>query len=90
MELTETAARALAAVRRDGRDLLYPVDEICCSSRFRLSVRYRAASGEEIRLGLLYSEDRAALEALAAALAAGAPAGSEGTGGNACAPAGGR
>lgn len=73
MELPETAARALAVVRRDGRDLRFPVDKICESDRFRLSVRYRAPSGEEIRLGLLYSEDRATLEALAAELAGGAP-----------------
>jgi hypothetical protein len=73
MELPESAARALAAVRRDGRDLRFPVDEICHSSRFRLSVRYRTPAGEEIRLGLLYSEDRAALEALAAALVAAPP-----------------
>ncbi|WP_176068267.1 hypothetical protein [Anaeromyxobacter diazotrophicus] len=70
MELPETAARALATVRRDGADLSFPVDEICHSKRFRLSVRYRAPSGEPIRLGLLYAEDRAALEALARALAA--------------------
>ena len=75
MELPEPAARALAAVRRDGRDLRFPVDEICHSKRFRLSVRYRAPSGDEIRLGLLYSEDRGALEALGAALASdGSPA----------------
>ncbi len=76
MELTDTAVRALAVVRRDGRDLRFPVDEICHSHRFRLSVRYRAPSGEEIRLGLLYSEDRAALEALGAALASDVPPGS--------------
>jgi len=69
VELTETAALALAAVRRDGRDLAFPVDEICHSKRFRLSVRYRAPSGEELRLGLLYSEDRAGLVALGEALA---------------------
>lgn len=75
MELPETAARALAAVRRDFSELSFPVDEICHSKRFRLSVRYRAPSGEPIRLGLLYAEDRAALEALAQALARdGAPA----------------
>ena len=69
MELPAPAARALAVVRRDGRELAYGVDEICHSRRFRLSVRYRDAAGEARRLGLLYSEDRAALEALGAALA---------------------
>jgi hypothetical protein len=69
MELPEPALRALAVVRRDGRDLSYGVEEICHSHRFRLSVRYRTAAGEAQRLGLLYSEDRAALETLGAALA---------------------
>jgi hypothetical protein len=65
MVLTEEAARALEAVRRSGRDLRFVVDEICHSERYRLSVRYRAASGDEVRLGLLYSSDRDALAALA-------------------------
>ncbi len=71
MELPELAARALAAVRRDGRDLRFEVTEICHSSRGRLSVRYLRAGGEEQRLGLLYSEDRSGLEALQARLEAG-------------------
>ena len=71
MELTDLAARALAAVRRDGRDLRFEVTEICHSSRFRLSVRYRAPEGAEQRVGLLYSEDRDALESLRSRLAAG-------------------
>ncbi len=76
MELSEAAARALEVVRRDGRDLRFGVDEICHSGRWRLSVRYRAADGEEVRLGLLYSEDREALERLGATLASvGAPRG---------------
>lgn len=78
MELPETAARALAVVRRDGRDLRFPVDEVCHSKRFRLSVRYRTPGGGEFRLGLLYSEDRGALEALGAELAAGDRAPSQG------------
>jgi hypothetical protein len=65
MVLTEEAARALEAVRRSGRELRFVVDEICHSERYRLSVRYRAASGDEVRLGLLYSSDRDALAALA-------------------------
>jgi hypothetical protein len=70
MELPELAARALASVRRDGRELRFEVTEICHSTRFRLSVRYRRAGGDEQRLGLLYSEDRAGLEALQAQLEA--------------------
>ncbi len=69
MQLPERAARALDVVRRDGRDLRFEVEEICHSERYRLSVRYRSASGNDVRLGLLYSEDRAALEALRAQLA---------------------
>ena len=68
MELSEQAARALEAVRRSGRELRFVVDEICHSERYRLSVRYRAGSGEEVRLGLLYSSDRGALVALAESL----------------------
>lgn len=71
MELTELAARALAAVRRDGRDLRFEVTEICHSSRFRLSVHYLASAGAEQRVGLLYSEDRDGLESLRSRLAAG-------------------
>ncbi len=70
MQLTEQATRALDVVRRDGQDLRYEVTEICHSDRFRLSVRYRAPSGEELRLGLLYSTDRAGLEELRERLAA--------------------
>ena len=69
MVLTEEAAWALEAVRRSGCELRFVVDEICHSERYRLSVRYRAASGDEVRLGLLYSTDRDALAALAEQLA---------------------
>jgi hypothetical protein len=68
MELPDQAARALAVVRRDGRDLRYVVDHVCGSTRWRLSVRYRAPAGDEVRLGLLYSDDRAELESLGAQL----------------------
>jgi len=69
MELTPQAAQALAVVRQTGRDVSYEVTEICHSQRWRLSVRFVARSGERQRLGLLYSEDRAALETLLAELA---------------------
>ena len=71
MELTEQARRALEVVRRDGRDLRYEVSEICKAQRYRLSVHYTSPSGEEIRLGLLYSSDRSSLEALGTELGAG-------------------
>ncbi len=72
MELTDQASRALEVVRRDGQDLRYEVTEICHAKRYRLSVRYRAPSGDEVRLGLIYATDRDALEALAAQLSGGA------------------
>ena len=74
MELTEQAARALEAVRRSGTELRFVVDEICHSERYRLSVRYRGGSGDEVRLGLIYSTDRAALAALGERLGQVAPA----------------
>jgi hypothetical protein len=71
MELTAQALRALDVVRRDGRDLRYEVSEICRAKRYRLSVHYRSPSGDAVRLGLVYTADRGALEALGARLAAG-------------------
>ena len=70
MELPDQALRALEAVRREGRDLRFVVDEICHSKRFRLSVRFVRAGGDAFRLGLLYATDRAALDELASRLAA--------------------
>jgi hypothetical protein len=71
MDLPEKAALALEVLRRDGRALRFGVEEVCHSGRYRLSARYKAAEGDEVRLGLLYSEDREGLEALGARLAAG-------------------
>ena len=71
MRLPDKALLALAVVRREGRGLRYVVDEICHSSRYRLSVRYEAPAGGEVRLGLLYSADRAGLEELGKRLTAG-------------------
>lgn len=70
MELTPQATQALTVVRQTCTELSYEVTEICHSERWRLSVRFVARSGERQRLGLLYSEDRAALEALREELAA--------------------
>jgi hypothetical protein len=64
MVLPEKAAAALAVVRRDGQDVRFEVKKGCEDPRYRLSVRYRSREGNEIRLGLLYSEDRASLLAL--------------------------
>lgn len=68
MELTEQAALALAVVRRDGEDVRFEVGKLCGEARFRLSVRYRSR-GDEVRLGLAFSPDRAELDALHARLA---------------------
>jgi hypothetical protein len=69
MELPDQAARALDAVRRDGRDLRFEVAKVCGDGRYRLSVRFHQGAGDEVRLGLVYSEDGAALEELRARLA---------------------
>jgi hypothetical protein len=69
MDLPEKAARALGVLRRDGRALRYTVEEVCHTGRHRLSVRYLADDGNEVRLGLLYSDDREGLEALRGRLA---------------------
>jgi hypothetical protein len=79
VQLSDQASRALEVVRREGRDLRFEVSEICHSDRYRLSVHYRAASGDELRLGLLYSTDRAGLEALGATLARAAAPGTTAT-----------
>jgi hypothetical protein len=71
MELTDQAARALEVVRRDGQDVRFELGKVCGETRFRLSVRYRARGGDEVRLGIAFSPDRAELEALQARLAGG-------------------
>jgi len=70
MDLPDRAARALEALRRGGRELRFEVAQVCESRRYRLSARYRSATGE-VRLGLVYSEDEEALEKLRARLEAG-------------------
>jgi len=69
MELPQDAARALEAVRRTGRDLRFEIKKACEQERWRLKVLYRAPdpkTGEEspVQIGLLWSEDLAALEEL--------------------------
>jgi hypothetical protein len=75
MELPDKAALALAVLRRDGRAVRFAVEEVCHTGRYRLSVRYRSAGGDEVRLGLVYSGDQGALEGLCARLATVAEAG---------------
>jgi hypothetical protein len=70
MELPPDAARALESVRRTGRDVRFEIRKACEQQRWRLKVLYRApdpATGleREVQVGLLWSEDRSGLEALA-------------------------
>jgi hypothetical protein len=70
MELPPDAARALEELRRTGRDVRFEIRKACEQERWRLKVVYRApdpATGRdrEVQLGLLWSEDRPGLEALA-------------------------
>ena len=69
MDLPEQAARALDVVRRDGVDVRFEIAKVCGEERYRLSVRYRKGGSDEVRLGLLYSPDRVALEDLRLRLA---------------------
>jgi hypothetical protein len=71
--LPPDAVEALAAVRRSGKILRFEVKKACEQERWRLKVVY-APGGDEgalpVQLGLLWSEDRDALRALARALRA--------------------
>jgi hypothetical protein len=78
VELPEEAARAVEAIRRNGQNVRFEIKKACEQERWRLKVLYdRAdpATGETttIHLGLLWSDDRAALVALCDQLAGGAP-----------------
>lgn len=67
MELSPDAARALEVLRRGGSALRFEIKKACEQERWRLKVRYRAAGpgeGAESELGLLWSEDLPALQAL--------------------------
>ena len=68
MDLPETAAQALAAVRARAASLRFEVKKACEQERWRLKVCYRprgAPEGEpETRVGLLWSEDLEGLESL--------------------------
>jgi hypothetical protein len=66
---TEDAERALATARAQGRELRFDLREHCHTGRYRLSVRYQVPDPKggpprDVNLGLLWSEDRPALEAL--------------------------
>lgn len=68
MDLPETAARALAAVRANAGRVRFEVRKACEQERWRLKVCYLPAGAPEgaleTQLGLLWSEDLEALEAL--------------------------
>lgn len=75
MDLPETAARALAAVRARARRVRFEIGKACRQERWRLKVRFLPADepGEamERQLGLLWSEDLPGLEGLLRRLEAG-------------------
>ena len=64
MQLPEQAVRALEVVRREGRGVRFEIRKACEQERWRLKVRYVAAGGGEVEVGLLWSDDQAGLEAL--------------------------
>jgi hypothetical protein len=67
MKLPPDAARALEVLRGEGNALRFEIKKACEQERWRLKVCYRsarAASGAESQLGLLWSDDLPALEAL--------------------------
>lgn len=73
VSLPPEAQEALAAVLRNGRILRFEVRKACEQERWRLKVVYAPAGGDEaapIQLGLLWSEDRDGVRALARALRA--------------------
>jgi hypothetical protein len=78
VELPDEATRALEAVRRTRRNVRFEVKKACEQERWRLKVLYDAAdpaTGETttVHLGLLWSDDRAAVLALRDRLARGEP-----------------
>jgi hypothetical protein len=75
VELTRDAVSALETIRRTGRNVRFEIRKACEQERWRLKVVYEAtdpATGEEhtVQMGLLWSEDRAALLALCERLTA--------------------
>jgi hypothetical protein len=75
MDLPETAARALGSVRAQAGRIRFEIRKACEQERWRLKVCYLPAGAPpgalEVQLGLLWSEDREALEALRHRLEAG-------------------
>lgn len=68
MDLPETAAKALAAVRARGGSVRFEVKKACEQERWRLKLCYlppdAPAGTSETQVGLLWSEDLEGLEAL--------------------------
>jgi hypothetical protein len=76
VELPAEAARALEAIRRNGRNVRFEVKKACEQERWRLKVLYDAVDPETgeistVALGLLWSEDRAGVVSLRDRLAGG-------------------
>jgi hypothetical protein len=64
MQLPEQAVRALEVIRRDGRGVRFEIRKACEQERWRLKACYPSTEGGEVQIGLLWSDDRAGLEAL--------------------------
>lgn len=76
MDLPDSAAAALAAARRTGKNVRFEVKKACEQERWRLKVLYEAVdpvTGEEstVQLGLLWDDDRGAIMELEDRLARG-------------------
>ena len=69
VNLTDTAAEALEAVRRRGQNVRFEVRKACEQERWRLKVVYEQPDPESgelrtIQLGLLWAEDRSEVTSL--------------------------
>lgn len=64
MELPESAARALEAIRRDRSGVRFEIRKACEQERWRLKVCYAGADGAEVQLGLLWTGDHDGVVAL--------------------------
>jgi hypothetical protein len=76
VDLPDSAAAALSAARRTGKNVRFEVKKACEQERWRLKVLYEAVdpvTGEEstVQLGLLWDDDRGAIMELADRLARG-------------------
>jgi hypothetical protein len=74
--LPDDAVAAVESIRRTGQNVRFEIKKACEQERWRLKVLYDVVDGDgdpprTIQLGLLWSDDRAAVCALRDRLAAG-------------------